>query len=108
MKRLSPLLLELIAMVLIFSLCAAVCMRVLSDAWSVSRSSERLTQAVALAETAAARLQSEIPYHGGATGEYTVVLEETPGDSGLTDTLISVKYEEELIYTLTVTLEELP
>ena len=108
MKRFSPLLLELIFMVLIFSLCAAVCMSVLAGAWNVSRSSERLTQAVYLAETAAARLQSGLPYGGGGEGAYTVVLEKTAVESGLTDALISVNYEEEPIYTLTVTLEELP
>ncbi len=108
MKRFSPLLLELIFMILTFSLCAAVCMSVLADAWSLSRSSERLTQAVNLAEIAAARLQSGIPYEGGVTGEYTVVLEKLPEASGLTDTLVSVNYEEELIYTLTVSMEELP
>lgn len=108
MKRLSPLLLELIVMVLVFSLCAAVCLNILSNAWTISRSSERLNQAVELAEIAAARLQSGIPYEGGMTGKYKVVLDKSPGDSGLTETLISVNYEEELIYTLTVTLEELP
>lgn len=108
MKRFSSLLLELMFMVLIFALCAAVCMSVLIGAWNMSRSSEQLTQAVYLAETAAARLQSGTSYEGGDTGAYAVVLKEMAVESGLTDMIISVHYEETLIYTLTVTLEELP
>ena len=108
MKRFSPLLLELIFMVLIFSLCSAVCISLLAEAWNISHNSERLTQAVYLAETAAARLQSGTSYEGGETGEYTVLLTKSGEDAGLTDAIISVKYEQELIYTLTVTLEDLP
>lgn len=108
MKRFSSPLLELIFMVLIFSLCAAVCMSLLAGAWNLSRSSERLTQAVHLAERAAARLQAGLPYEGGKEGAYTVILERTAAEPGLTDALIAVNYEEEVLYTLTVTLEELP
>jgi len=106
MKRFSPLLLELICMVMVFALCAAICVSILEGAWNLSRNSEHLTQAVYLAENAAARLQAGVPYEGSEEGDYAVILEKTL-ESGLTDTLISVKYEEVVIFTLTVTEEML-
>ena len=106
MKRSSFFLIELISMVLVFSLCAAICVILLGHAWSISRKSERLTQAVYLAESAAARIQAGLPDPVPAEDGYAVLLEERKNEPGLVDTLITVTYDEDVIYSLTVTRQE--
>ncbi len=106
MKKSSLFLLELVFMIFIFSICAAVCVSILGKSWNLSRDSERLTHAVYLAETAAARFQAHgEPLPEGGDG-YTITLEDTGSSRGLTETLITVHFEEEAIYSLNVTREE--
>ena len=102
MKRSSLFLLELISMILLFSICAAVCVSLLGKAWGISRQSDRLTHAVYLAETAAAHIQADLPYTPEAVDGYAV--QTAPGNrqDGLSSTLITVRYEGEIVYELAV------
>ena len=114
MKRSSMFLLELMAMVLIFSLCATVCMRMIGSSWAMSEQSEQLTEAVYLAESAAAHIQSGsspdmlgLPGGEALAGEgYVLDSEEISNENGLCVARISVTFENELIYALDVTYEE--
>ena len=114
MKRSSMFLLELMAMVLIFSLCATVCMRMIGSSWTMSERSEQLTEAVYLAEAAAAHIQSGgspdmsgLP-GGAARAEegYLLSSEQIASENGFSVAKISVTFDGELIYALDVTYEE--
>lgn len=114
MKRSSMFLLELLGMILVFSLCATVCMRMIGQSWVISDESKRLTEAVYLAESAAARLQSssspqEVLLPEGAASlqqGYNVHVEEIAWEKFLRVERITVTFEDEVIYTLDVTCGE--
>lgn len=59
------LLLELVADLFIFALCAAVCVALLAQARSMSHESTQLTQAVYIAQDAAERLRAGETVYGG-------------------------------------------
>ena len=67
------LLLELVADLFIFALCAAVCVALLVQAKSMSRESARLTQAVYIAQDAAERLRAGEEIYSGYTADGTPV-----------------------------------
>lgn len=97
-KRTNLFLIELVFNLFIFALCAAVCVGLLLHARRLSQESERLTQAVALAQSAAESLRT-----GGALPEAPEGYEITPlltAGEGLVDGQILVLYQGETVYTL--------
>ena len=106
MKKSSLFLLELILMTLVFSVCAAICVSILGKAWSISRDSERLTQAVYLAETTAAHLQAQDEAPPETQGEYEVTWDSDTSLHGVVDYEIRVFYQDELVYSLLVSGQE--
>lgn len=71
------LLLELICDLLIFALCAIVCVTLLVRARSMSQESTRLTQAVYLAQTAADQYLAGEDF-GGDFGDFLVIYNDQP------------------------------
>ena len=62
-------LLELVCDLVIFALCAAVCVALLVQARSMSRESTQLTQAVYIAQDAAERIRSGREVYSGYTAD---------------------------------------
>ena len=93
-------LMELLAMVLVFSLAAAVCLRLFAGAASLSEETARQDRAVVLAQNAAESLKAgKEPVL--AEEELTVSLTELEsGISGLKQVQITVFQEEEILLTL--------
>lgn len=110
MKRSSLFLLELLAMILVFSLCAALCVRMIGASWAIANESSRLTEAVYLAESAAARLQSAAAAEGlplpALPEGYRMSTEEIEREGALRVERITVMFGGETIYTLDVTCGE--
>lgn len=123
------LLLELVADLFIFALCAAVCVALLVQARSMSDESTRLTQAVYIAQDAAERLRAGETVYGGYfadgrpdTSDVDPLLKSTLPDYWVTyregrDTVEIGVYpaahqalstDQEPIYTLTVRKEAAP
>lgn len=119
------LLLELVADLFIFALCAAVCVALLVQARSMSDESTRLTQAVYIAQDAAERLRAgETTYDAyfadgrpdtsdvdpllkSTLPDYRVVYREE-GDSVEIDVCLYFDRGETPVYTLTVWKEAAP
>lgn len=106
MRKSSLFLLELLAMVLVFSLCATVCVRLVAASWRMSQESEQLTQAVYLAETMAAHIQSGNPRPVEETGALELRTERLTCEVALVVTRIYVECEGNVIFFLDVTTEE--
>lgn len=96
-QRSTLFLVELITSVTLFTVCAAVCTALLVHARSLSRESDRLTQAVYLAQSAAEEWRATGSVPGGETAdtELTCAAQETGG------TLTVAVYDgDELVYQL--------
>jgi len=90
---------ELIVVILFFSLAAAACVSLFAQAYTDSRYSEDLTNAVIMAQNAAEYFKAtgeELP--DVQDGELTMQLRL----EGNTTALISVLKEEEVVYEITV------
>ena len=97
-KRTNLFLIELVFNLFIFALCAAVCVGLLLHARRLSQESERLSQAVTLAQSAAESLRT-----GGTLPEVPEGYEISPlltAEEGLVDAQILVLYGGETVYTL--------
>ncbi len=103
MKRSSLFMIELLAMVLVFAICATVCLSIIGKSRDISHESQRLTQAVYLAETVAANLQNGTPLSQKEKDGYTISVQENPVENGLVRAEIVIQYQEEHLYSLIVT-----
>ncbi len=95
-RRRGPFLVELTVDILLFGICAAVCVCLLLQARSMSRESRELTQAVYLAQSAAEswKASGETPVLSGADG-YSGVFQVHGRELDL-----SIWREGRLLYTL--------
>ena len=110
-SKASLFLMEQLVMVLVFALCAALCLRVFAAADRISVETARRDQAVTVAQNAAELLKSgkslaETQF--GLTGNgYEVRIDPLPGEiPGLHQTQIAVWYEDALLFTLTTGWQE--
>lgn len=99
MRRTNLFLLELVLDLLLFALCAAVCVGLILHAKGMSLDSRRLTDAVYLAQTAAETWRSGgVP--ASEAGEYEISVTETGDQTPLRRCDIAVSLDGELIYAL--------
>lgn len=98
-KKGTLVLLELLCNILIFALCAAVCVGILGRAKTLSRESAALTDAVLLAQSAAERNRAGLWTGDSVQDGYTVTL--TPALEGGKAAVITVSAGEKTVYTLT-------
>ncbi|MEG2678532.1 MAG: hypothetical protein RR949_01260 [Oscillospiraceae bacterium] len=108
-KKGTLVLLELLCNILIFALCAAVCVGILGHAKTISEESATLTDAVLLAQSAAERNRAGLWDGDTVEDGYTVTL--TPAAGGGKAAVITVSVGEKPVYTLTdkgVTADEKP
>ena len=102
-SRARLLLVELILDLVIFALCAAVCVALLVRARSMSRESAELTQAVYLAQSAAETFRAGGEIKEKTTKEGYEVTASMPAPSkGLKEAQIDVFREGRLIYSVSV------
>lgn len=100
MKRPALFLFELAFVAAAFVVCAVVCIQILAASRVMSVESAHLADAVALAQSAAARYQAGLP-EPGEMGELKVTI--TPGESGTVPYgVISVSKDGRVLYTLEV------
>ena len=97
-KRTNLFLIELVFNLFIFALCAAVCVGLLLHARRLSQESERLTQAVCLAQSAVESLRAGQALPDAPEG-YEISPLLTPSE-GLVDARIQVLWAGEAVYTL--------
>lgn len=99
MKRANLFLLELVLDLLLFALCAAVCVGLLLHAKGMSLESRRLTDAVYLAQDAAETWRT-----GGTPAEtsdgYEIQVTETGDKAPLRCCDITISRDGEIVYTL--------
>ena len=101
-RRPNLLLTELVFDLLIFMLCAAVCAALLVRARGLSRESAALSDAVALAQTAAETLRGGGAAEGALKGETGLEARYTcRPDGGVVTAEIAVWDGAETVYTLT-------
>jgi hypothetical protein len=99
-RRPTLFLTELTFDLLIFALCAAVCAALLVKARGMSRDSRELTDAVALAQTAAETLRGQAPADGALeSGALRAEYACTRADA-LIEAEIRVYADARLVYTL--------
>lgn len=104
-------LLELLIMLLVFSLAAAVCLQIFSQAAALSRQSRQLEEATVLAQNAAELLKSTLGDTGSLnrleTGAFRLrVLPLSGGTPGLGRAQVTVLLEEKELLTLTASWQE--
>ena len=97
-KKANLFLIELVLNLLIFALCAAVCVGLLLHARSMSLESTRLTQAVYLVQSTAEALRAGSALPEAPEG-YRCEVSRTE-DSGLTSASIEVFWGDTALYTL--------
>ena len=101
-RRSALFLTELVFDLLIFVLCAAVCAALLVKARGMSRDSRLLTDAVALAETAAETLRGAGAGSGTLEGDDGLSADYVCASSaGIVTARITVRSGEREVYTLT-------
>lgn len=111
MKRTNLFLLELVLDLLLFAVCATVCVGLVLHAKSMSRDSRALTEAVYIAQDAAERYRAGqdvadyysaagTPEENGGDADYRV--EFTAGDKSADIAVYTVDGAEKPVYTLTV------
>ncbi|MCD7947765.1 MAG: hypothetical protein LUG13_05645 [Oscillospiraceae bacterium] len=76
-SRANLFLIELVINLLLFGLCAAVCVSLLLAARSMGQKSERLTQGLYIAQSAAEQLRAGITPPTEWEGGYTVLITDT-------------------------------
>jgi hypothetical protein len=100
MRRSAVFLLEMVLSVLIFAVCAVICISLLVHSHRMANSSGFLNEAVFIAQSSAARFQAGEPVAPEQDG-FSVRLDVQP-DGRLEHGIISVTRGDELIYTLAV------
>lgn len=99
MKRSNLFLLELILDLALFVLCGAVCVGLFLHAGAMSRESQRLTQAVALAQSTAEALRAdELPPQ--APQGYQILSQVEEKEDGLCRASVEIRWEDSVVYTL--------
>lgn len=98
-SRANLFLLELIGNLVIFVLCAAVCVGLILRAHGLSEQSASLTQAVYLAQSTAEALRSGGQAPAAPDG-YEITVEPEQGESGVEKAVITVTRGGEAVYTL--------
>ena len=99
-SRATLTLMELLVMVLVFSLAAAVCLRLFAGAANLSQETARQDRAVVLAQNAAESLKAgKDPVLSEEELEVSVT-ELDSGIPGLKQVQITVFFEEEILFTL--------
>ncbi|MBP1737218.1 MAG: hypothetical protein H6Q60_1099 [Oscillospiraceae bacterium] len=99
-KKQSPLFLtELIFSLVIFSLCAAVCVSLIVRAQTISTDSRQLSQALMLAETVAEEFKAEQPLTESRDGYQVSTQQRT--EHGVAYLDITVSLQDEPVYQLT-------
>ena len=99
-SRARLLLVELILDLVIFALCAAVCVALLVRARSMNRESTELTQAVYLAQTAAETWRS----HGDGADRTVDGYTRTGGGTSVQTGRVRISRDGRLVYELEVSL----
>lgn len=100
-RKPTLLMMELLVMLLVFSLAAAACLGIFAEARRMTRETERLDKAVMLAQNAAELLKAGQDPSVLETGELTLSIEKKPSESvSLTRARISVLYENTPVFTL--------
>ena len=92
------LLLELVADLFIFALCAAVCVALLFQARSMSRDSTQLTQAVYIAQDAAERIRSGREVYSGYTADGAPVTTVPAAEPGSLEPMASSQWLDYIVY----------
>lgn len=99
--RASLSLMELIIMVLVFSLAAAVCLRLFVAAGALSEETARQDRAVILAQNAAEALKAgKEPEVLSQDGLELTIREVTPEVPGMKQVQIQVSFEEKVIFSI--------
>lgn len=100
-RRASLILMELLVMVLIFSLAAAACLGVFAGARRMTEETARLDRAVLLAQNTAQLLKAGRDPGGLDSGELTVRIEALPPEiPGLKQVRIGIFFGEEPVFSL--------
>ena len=99
-NRASLTLMEMLIMVLVFSLSAAICLGLFAGADRLSEETSRQDRAVILAQNAAEALKAGAEPEPAEEGLYLDIQEVPSGISGLKQAEITVFFEKEAIFTL--------
>lgn len=100
-NRASLSLMELLIMVLVFSLAAAVCLRLFVAAGEISEEITRQDEAVVMAQNAAEALKAgKEPEILSQEGLKLAIREVNPEVPGMKQAQISVFYENEVIFSM--------
>lgn len=101
-SRASLLLMELLVMILVFSVASAVCLQLFAGAENLSRRTGRQDRAVLLAQNVAEQLKAGKTPETSKDGFILEIKSMETGYPGLRRGEIAVVYEGEILYTLTV------
>lgn len=100
-------LMELLVMILVFSLAAAACLGIFAQARLMTEETARLDEAVALAGNAAELLKAGRNPESLDTGDLELEISEiSTGISGFRQAEITVSFETEIVFTLTAGWQE--
>ena len=99
MKRSNLFLLELILDLALFLLCGTVCVGLFLRAGAMSRESQRLTQAVAPAQSTAEALRGDQPLPQAPQG-YQILSQVEEKEDGLCRASVEIRWEDSVVYTL--------
>ena len=106
-SKASLILMELLVMVLVFALAAAACLRIFTDAQTISQAASRQDRAVILAQNAAEALKAgqepDVTAVDGLTLTVTALESSIPG---LKQAAITVTQDAEILFTLTTGWQE--
>ena len=91
-------LLELVCDLVIFALCAAVCVALLVQARSMSRESTQLTQAGYIAQDAAERIRSGREVYSGYTADGAPVTTVPAAEPGSLEPMASSQWLDYIVY----------
>lgn len=100
-------LIELLVMLLVFSLAAAACLGIFAQARLMTEETARLDEAVALARNAAELLKAGRDLQNLDTGELRLEITELPGEiPGMTQAEIAILEGETTVFSLTTGWQE--
>ena len=99
-RRSTLLLMELLVMILVFSLAAAACLGIFVRAYQLTEETKRLDQAVLLAQNGAELLKAGQDPAVLDTGGLDLAVELLPEGENLTRARITVTWENRPLYTL--------
>lgn len=98
---------ELLVMILVFSLAAAACLGIFSNARLLAEDTARLDRAVTLARNTAELLKAGLPPEYPEAGDLTLVITKEPSElPGLKQATITVLYDAAPVYSLTTGWQE--